>query len=450
MSTIEKLPELPHNAGTFRESRRKSLLIKTRSSDESSESLAAANAAANAADGNSSGGGRAIPVSIQDTTHVAGRDDDTFITQRAGKLVQTTNQIYIPVIPTEPGAGLESRNTLQATLLLQKKREMMDVQSQLDRKRQEFAKRMEECREKQEELRTKQKQIRDRVAKFEKFLKDNDAKRVRANSKALTERKIREQKEKEIIQLHKLLQAEQFKNSATMKLTNSYQTYEAYLQRVVDCLPPDYLEINEPHITDILARHGTLVDTAADLAKILINRNEEIEAGQIRLAALMKEGSDQVLLCNSMLGTKQKKLDSVRQQCAILEQRLEERDRTGKERMRTLGEAKLAINNLYDRVTMRSRNTINNTTTIINNNNTTNQNSMIPPVALAAEKKESGQGNLNPVVSTTPSSFQTNVTLAQKLVAIMTRLQEMQEVSRRAAEAIKNEAAIKRAAGTKV
>ncbi|KAJ3101570.1 hypothetical protein HDU96_009928, partial [Phlyctochytrium bullatum] len=66
---------------------------------------------------------------------------------------------------------------------------------------------MEECREKQEELRakvkkesshnlngSKQKQIRDRVTKFEKFLKENDAKRQRANLKAQSEKKLREQK----------------------------------------------------------------------------------------------------------------------------------------------------------------------------------------------------------------------------------------------------------------
>lgn len=80
---------------------------------------------------------------------------------------------------------------------------MQQVQAQLEKKRIEFTKRMEECREKQEELKFKvksmhddyqQKQIKDRVLKFEKFLKENDAKRQRANVKAQTERKTRESK----------------------------------------------------------------------------------------------------------------------------------------------------------------------------------------------------------------------------------------------------------------
>jgi hypothetical protein len=40
-------------------------------------------------------------------------------------------------------------------LLLLKKKEMQQVQAILEKKRQEFTKRMEECREKQHELRAK-------------------------------------------------------------------------------------------------------------------------------------------------------------------------------------------------------------------------------------------------------------------------------------------------------
>ncbi len=81
---------------------------------------------------------------------------------------------------------------------------MAIVQDQLEKKRAEFSTRMDECKYKQEELRGKvyfyqslhdqQKQIRDRVLKFEKFLKENDAKTQRANTKAQVERKAREAK----------------------------------------------------------------------------------------------------------------------------------------------------------------------------------------------------------------------------------------------------------------
>ncbi|KAJ3085909.1 Cilia- and flagella-associated protein 73 [Quaeritorhiza haematococci] len=249
----------------------------------------------------------------------------------------------------------ESKRTLQSTLLLQKKKEMQQVQAQLEKKRIEFAKRMEECRGKQEELRAKQKQIRDRVIKFEKFLKENDAKRQRANLKAATERKLREQKEQELANLARQLQEEQLKTERIMRMIKKYQVYERYLQSVVDILPPDYLDVNEPHINDILMRHKTLEETNEDLIRSVQKSQDDIEKEQGVLAALIKAKNDTILVYNSTLGTQQKKLDKLKQQCAYLESKLEQRDRTGKERMRVLSEAKLAIDNLYDRVTNRGR-----------------------------------------------------------------------------------------------
>ena len=37
----------------------------------------------------------------------------------------------------------------------------------------------------------------------------------------------------------------------------SYKAYEAYLQSVIDILPPDYLETTEPQVSDVLARYQT-------------------------------------------------------------------------------------------------------------------------------------------------------------------------------------------------
>ncbi|KAI9104799.1 hypothetical protein DFS34DRAFT_213884 [Phlyctochytrium arcticum] len=285
---------------------------------------------------------------VERTTDV-GDKDETFVTQKAGKIIQT------PVLPSEqPETHFRARHTLQSTLLLQKKREMQTVQAQLDKKRLEFAKRMEECREKQEELRAKQKQIRDRVTKFEKFLKENDAKRQRANAKTLSEKKLRELKESEYSTLLNMLRQEQTKHAHILRLIKRYQIYETYLQTVVNLLPPDYLDIPEPHINDILLRHKTLTETQSTLMDTLLATQDAIESHQNRLTDLVKEKNDWILVYNSTLGTLQKRLDERRLECAYVEQRLEERDNTGKERMRMLSETKLAINNIYDRVLVRA------------------------------------------------------------------------------------------------
>ena len=71
------------------------------------------------------------------------------------------------------------------------------MQQQLDRKKEQFRQRMQRCQEKEVDLAAKQEAIKEQVRKFDKFLKENDAKRVRANRKALEEVRTREAKELE-------------------------------------------------------------------------------------------------------------------------------------------------------------------------------------------------------------------------------------------------------------
>ncbi|KAK5667630.1 hypothetical protein QVD99_005746 [Batrachochytrium dendrobatidis] len=292
-----------------------------------------------------------LEVVVEGATHVVHRENETFVTQRGGKIIQGVMTGH----KNEASTMLENRQTLQSTLLLQKKREMHAIQTLLEKKRVEFSKRMEECREKQEELKTKQKQIRDRVTKFEKFLKENDAKRQRANVKSINEKKLRESKEVELGLLQRQLQDEQSKGAQILKLINRHKTYERYLQSIVDSLPPDYLDVNEPHINDIIMRHKTLVETNDDLKSVVQCNQDEVEKLQAKLAGLIKDKNDLILVYNSKLGTQQKYLDKIKQNSAYLEQRIEERDNSSKERMRIISETKLAIDDLYDRIAVRSR-----------------------------------------------------------------------------------------------
>ncbi|KAI8899896.1 hypothetical protein BC833DRAFT_584009 [Globomyces pollinis-pini] len=288
---------------------------------------------------------RVVNATVEKTTNIQEKPE-TFITQKGGKIIQG----IVETSGIQQDQMLQNRRTLQSTLLLQKKREMQAVQQMLEKRRIEFAKRMEECREKQDELRSKQKQIKERVSKFEKFLKENDAKRLRANLKAVAEKKMREQKEVELLAIQKQLQVEQGKSSHILHLIKKHQIYEQYLQSIVDVLPPDYLDVHEPQINDIIMRHKTLVETNKDLIADVAHNQDEIERAQSTLLGLVKEKNDLIMVFNSKLGTRQKTLDKLKQESAYLEEGLEHRDNTGKERMRMLSETKLAIDDLYERI----------------------------------------------------------------------------------------------------
>ena len=142
-----------------------------------------------------------------------------------------------------------------------------------------------------------------------------------------------EAKEAELAALKEQLLVEQKKSDRILQLIKRHQKYENYLQSIVDILPPDYLDVNEPHINDIIMRHKTLNETNNDLISVVQTNQDEIEKLQTSLASLVKEKNDLILVYNSKLGTQQKYLDKLKQECAYQQQRIEERDNTRRERV---------------------------------------------------------------------------------------------------------------------
>eukprot|EP01050_Picozoa_sp_SAG11_P007354 SAG11_NODE_610_length_8221_cov_4.801650_12_plen_170_part_00 len=153
-------------------------------------------------------------------------DDKTFISQRAkvgwrgGKGSKQPDGDDALLQDAQPS------QTSQSTLLLQKKKLMEEAQSELDRKKEEIRLRMLRCQEKEDELAIVQADLRAQVVKFEKFLKDNDAKRLRAHRKALEEIKQREAKEQEIEGLQQQLHSVEQQKDEKSKQLDRIRVYE--------------------------------------------------------------------------------------------------------------------------------------------------------------------------------------------------------------------------------
>jgi multidrug resistance efflux pump len=88
-----------------------------------------------------------------------------------------------------------------ATRLLDKKREMLEVQETLESQKRDFALREESLRAREEQLQRKNVLLRQSLFKFNKFLHDNDLKRARAERKAAEERRVAAGKEGELVGL---------------------------------------------------------------------------------------------------------------------------------------------------------------------------------------------------------------------------------------------------------
>ncbi len=234
----------------------------------------------------------------------------------------------------------------QSTLLLQKLKEMAEVQQQLDRKKEEFRTRMQRCQEKEVGLASRQEDIKEQVRKFDKFLKDNDAKRVRADRKVQEERKAAEQKEREKQELMLLLQREDEKRQALKLEVETNSKYQRFLDSVVE--DPSMSEYFEA-IENITMRYETLAAAHADLRERVTVGQKECEDENGDLLGYIKQRTNDLLVYNSDIASKQTDLDQLRFEMQGRESALAGQFHTSKEGTRQLGEIKMAIENIYGR-----------------------------------------------------------------------------------------------------
>lgn len=240
-------------------------------------------------------------------------------------------------------ASAQRGETSQSTLLLQKKKEMMDVQQQLDRKKDEYRQRMQACQERELELSSKQDQLRDRVQKFDKFLRDNDTKRARAFRKEQEEVKAHDGKVVETRSLADSLNQLSGARASVERTLAHDERYERYLLHVCDTTE-DFQEI-----ADILMRHATLVASSDDLLSRVTRATADAEETRATLASYVKEAQTETLVLNSEIAALQQQLEA---ETSIVEQReavINRNEGGAKERSRELGEITMAIQNIHAR-----------------------------------------------------------------------------------------------------
>jgi len=245
---------------------------------------------------------------------------------------------------TQPPDDLPAAS--QSTLLLQKHKEMQEVQQLLDRKKEEFRTRMQRCQEKEVDLAARQEDIKEQVRKFDKFLKDNDAKRVRADRKVQEERKAAEQKEREKQELLVVLEREDEKRLALKEEVEAKGKYQRFLESV--CEDPTMSEYFEA-LENITMRHETLDAAHSDLSERVTVGQSECEDQNARLLGYIKQRTNDLLVYNSDLASKQTELDQLRLTAQDREEALAGEFQSTKEGTRSLGEVKMAVENIYGR-----------------------------------------------------------------------------------------------------
>jgi hypothetical protein len=174
-----------------------------------------------------------------------------------------------------------------ATRLLEKRRQMFEVQEALDAQKEEFARREDAFHRREDGLRKKDLELQESLIKFNKFLQENESKRNRAVKRASDEIKQRLAKELDVAKLKDHLELLQRENDALGLDVKRNMKYARYLELVQETVPEDY-----PEVADLVNRYRTLKETNRDLSKNQLQHEDENEE-KARGARDLPEGARQ-------------------------------------------------------------------------------------------------------------------------------------------------------------
>ena len=241
--------------------------------------------------------------------------------------------------------------TSQSTQLLKKRKEMKEVDDALELMKRDYKHRMDACEERRLQFELKQAKMREQVLKFEKFIQENDAKRLRAEARAKQERKLYEERCKEISTIMLDIDSLEQQQRTLLEEVARRSCHRAYLELVV--------EVNDEYeeVADVLNRHRTLVDANADLAARELEQSEEVEDLRGKVETLKLSAQNTLLVAASVAQERQAELEEIRHSAKASEEARTVGLEKEKDVSRTAGEVMQATRNIYRRceATMRQK-----------------------------------------------------------------------------------------------
>lgn len=238
----------------------------------------------------------------------------------------------------------EDDHLTPATRLLEKRREMAEVEQALAAQKEEFQMKMESLQQRREELERKEYQLKDSLLKFDKFLKENDSKRARAVKKANDERELKKQKDKEIDRVKDETDSHTSQKDKLNKKMEKYTGFHTYMDKVLE-RGEEFHEIR-----DIIARWDTLKATHLDLLERDQKNQDRIEKQRQDLMKYMEDKENQVLNYNNHLSGLQSRLDGAQGEAVKWESSWNHIKNTAADKTLMLGRIKMATHNLYQLV----------------------------------------------------------------------------------------------------
>jgi len=231
-----------------------------------------------------------------------------------------------------------------ATRLLEKRRQMFEVQEALDAQKEDYARREDAFRRREDGLRKKDLELQESLIKFNKFLQENESKRNRAIKRAADEKKQRELKEVEIDALRLKLAACGAEATQLADTVGRNMKYTQYLQAVQEEVEEDYQELG-----DLINRFVTLKDANGYLMAQQEQHEEQTDATRIEFATYAKTRTDEIFNGNNEVASLQQDLEDRVRVKQRLQNSVDDAIRATSHKTLVLGQVLLAVENLRQR-----------------------------------------------------------------------------------------------------
>ena len=235
-----------------------------------------------------------------------------------------------------------------ATRLLEKRRQMFEVQEALDAQKEEFQRREATFKRREDMLKKNDLELQESLIRFNKFLQENDSKRNRAEKKRLDEQKQKTSKEAEIEKLKEEVKNQLAKRREMELEVKKMSKYEAFLDTVLE------IEDDYPEIPDLLARYLTLDAAHQDLMDRQTQAMQENEEQRVEMQQFVRERSDQILADNNALTDLQEDVEKEHSGARDLLREADRQISTVADSTLQLGQVMMACENIYSRCVVKS------------------------------------------------------------------------------------------------
>lgn len=229
-------------------------------------------------------------------------------------------------------------------LLEHSRRDLMEADEELVVKRAEEAKNRAIMDEKWEELRKKEMLLKESFISFNKFIRENQEKRDRAERKMAADTEVLKRKTKETEAMLQRVQEMEEVKELMEKQVNDYTIYEDYLMSVVN----NYAEFKQP--LDVLNRYEALAAAKSTLAERQERDLEMLENARQEIASLTEEKKLFIMGLNNTLANLRWRYDKIRNRVIKWELALNRLKETAAARHVELCHVRSAIWSLYVKI----------------------------------------------------------------------------------------------------